>query len=116
MADEVILGMNRADFDATIALITKKPTVDLGNLTYDATNLVLAYTEDGATARSSSTCGTGTATRRYLAAAGASRDVTATADTEAIAYYNLSTTTVGTAKYILLARLGADYVCVWEEC
>lgn len=116
MPDEVILGMNRADFDATIALQNRIPLINLGNLIYDATNLVLAYTADGATARSSTTCGTGTATRRYLAATGSDRDITATTITDAITYYNLSTTAVGADKYILLSRLGADYVCVWEEC
>jgi hypothetical protein len=82
----------------------------------DDTRLILAYTTGGATARSGTTLGKGTATMRYLAVSGTDRVLTATTDTAAIDFYNLAATTVGVNRYIMLLRFGADLICVWEEC
>jgi hypothetical protein len=81
---------------------------------YGDAEVVLAYTTAGATARSGTTLGKGTATLRWLNASGADRTIQTT--TDAVDYFNLASEAVGTARYILLCRLGADWICVWEEC
>lgn len=80
------------------------------------TRLVLAYTTGGATARSGTTLGKGTATLRYLAVSGTDRVITATTDTASFTFFNLSTTAVATNKYLMLLRDGADLLANWEEC
>ena len=82
----------------------------------DPTRLILAYTTGGATARSGTTLGKGTATMRYLAVSGTDRVLTATTDTAAVTFFNLAASVVGTNRYVMLLRFGADLVCVWEEC
>jgi hypothetical protein len=82
----------------------------------DPTRFVIAYTTSGATARSGTTLGKGTATMRYLAVSGTDRILTATTDTTAFTYYNLATSTVGSNRYITLLRHGADLLANWEEC
>lgn len=82
----------------------------------EPTRLILAYTTAGATGRSGTTLGKGTATMRYLAISGTDRVLTATTDTASKDFFNLSTVGVGTNRYIMLMRLGADLVCNWEDC
>jgi hypothetical protein len=82
----------------------------------DPTRFILAYTTAGATGRSGTTLGKGTATMRYLAISGTDRVLTATTDTASKDFFNLSTVGVGTNRYIMLMRLGADLVCNWEDC
>ena len=85
------------------------PQYDQRNL-YDATRLVFAYTTGGATARSGSTVGTGTAAVKYL-------DGNSITDAGYnVDFKNVAGDPVGTGKYVLLLRLGGDFVCVWEEC
>jgi len=71
----------------------------------------LAFTTDGATARSGSSLGSGTA------------DLKAVDDTNAIVdlsrevtFYNWSATAIGANKYIWLMRYGPRFVVISEEC
>jgi hypothetical protein len=82
----------------------------------DPTRLVLAYTTAGATGRSGTTLGKGTATMRYLAVSGTDRVLTATTDTASVDFYNLSTLSVGINRYVMLLRFGDVLVCNWEDC
>lgn len=115
MADEVY-GLNSGDCDAVLKMIGKTPQPASPFETDDSTRLVLAYTTAGATGRSGTTLGKGTATMRYLAVSGADRVLTATTDTADIDFFNLSTEAVGTNRYIVLLRAGADLLCNWEDC
>ena len=115
MADDVF-GFNTGDADELIRMIGKTPQPLNKFDTDDSTRLVLAYTTGGATARSGTTLGKGTATMRYLSDSGTDRVLTATTYTDPVDYYNLSASAVGTNRYIMLLRFGNDYLCVWEEC
>ena len=115
MSDE-IYGFNSGDCDSLLKMIGKTPQPSTAFETDDSTRLVLAYTTGGATARSGTTLGKGTATMRYLAVSGTDRVLTATVDTAAIDYFNLSTTAVAANKYLMLLRFGDVLVCNWEEC
>jgi hypothetical protein len=77
----------------------------------DTTNIYLAFTTGGATARSGSTCGTGTAVLQRIDETNAISAVGNDLD-----FINLATSAVGTNKYILLARVSCRLVCIWEEC
>lgn len=77
----------------------------------DTTNIFLAFTTGGATARSGSTCGTGTATLYEIDDSNALASVGNTFD-----FVNLAQAAVGANKYILLARVSGKLVCIWEEC
>lgn len=114
--DEELVVFTRADSDEIIRHVFNEPSGSphAAMRSYGDAEVVLAYTTGGATARSGTTLGTGTATSRWLSESGANRVITTTSDS--IAYFNLSSTAVGPSKYILLARLGADYICIWEEC
>lgn len=114
--DEELVVFTRADSDEILKFVFNEPSGSSfpAMRSYGDAEVVLAYTTAGATARSGTTLGTGTATLRWLSESGANRVITTTADS--IAYFNLSSTAVGPSKYILLARLGADYICIWEEC
>lgn len=115
MAEEVF-GFGSNDTDALLRLIGKTPHPVSNSEPYDATRLVLAYTVAGATARSGTTLGKGTATMSRLEVSGTDRVLTATVDTEAIDFYNLAATTVGANRYLMLVRFGSELICVWEEC
>lgn len=113
MADDVdLVAFNRPDADQLIKLIgvagstPRQGKVDL----YDATRLVLAYTSGGATARSGSTVGTGTADVKYLSG------TSITDASSSVTFYNLAADPVGSSRYVLLLRLGNKFICVWEEC
>lgn len=114
--DEELVVFTRADSDEIIRHVFNEPS---GNpkpamRSYGDAEVILAYTTAGATARSGTTLGTGTATSRWLSESGANRVINTT--TDQVSFFNLAAETVGTNKYILLARLGADYICIWEEC
>jgi hypothetical protein len=53
---------------------------------------------------------------RYLADSGTDRVLTTASYTDDVDFYNLSTTAVAAGKYLMLLRLGNDYVCNWEDC
>ena len=115
MNDELV-AFSRSDADEIIRKTFLNETFSgfPGPLTANETSLVLAYTTGGATARSGSTLGTGTATRRYLSESGSTRTITTS--TDAITFYNVAGSVIETNKYIMLLRLGATWLCVWEEC
>lgn len=115
MADEVY-GLNSGDCDAVLKMIGKTPQPSLPFETDDGTSLVIAYTTAGATGRSGTTLGKGTATMRYLAVSGTDRVLTATVDTASIDFFNLSTSTVGTNRYLMLLRFGDVLLANWEDC
>ena len=115
MAEEVF-GFNSADTDALLRLIGKTPQPSYATETDDSTRLVLAYTVGGATARSGTTLGKGTATMRYLAVSGTDRVLTATVDTAAIDFFNLASSVVGTNRYLMLLRFGDVLLANWEDC
>ena len=83
MPDEVY-GLSSGDCDATLRLIGKTPQPIAQDIPIDGTRLVLAYTAAGATARSGTTLGKGTAVMYYLAVSGTDRVLTATVDTAAV--------------------------------
>jgi hypothetical protein len=109
MAEEVF-GFTGNDSQALLRLLGGRTITTTEHDTYDATRLVLAYTSAGATARVGTTLGTGTATLRYIVAG------VLTTSSEAYSFYNLSTGAVAAGVYIMLLRVGSDFVCVWEEC
>ena len=109
MAEEVV-GFTPPDAAELIRLIGGK-TFAMNEIdTYDATRLVIAYTSAGATGRSGTTLGTGTATLRYIVAG------VLTTSTEEYSFYNLSTNTVAAGVYVTLLRSGSDWLCNWEDC
>jgi hypothetical protein len=119
------LGIKLATFTATAGSmfsvlgndeLTSGATNVVKVMLTDPTRLVLAYTTAGATARSGTTLGKGTATMYYLAVSGTDRVLTATTDTAAVDFYNLSTVGVAGSKYIMLLRFGDVLVCNWEDC
>lgn len=109
MAEEVV-GFTRPDADALVGLIGGKKFESIPHDIYDATRMVIAFTTGGATARAGTTLGTGTATLRYIVAG------VLTTSSESYSFYNLSSGVVAASKYIMLLRLGSDWICVWEEC
>ena len=115
MADEVY-GFNSGDTDSLLRMIGKTPAVLNAMASDDSTRLVIAYTTGGATGRSGTTLGKGTAVMYYLADSGTDRVLTAASYTTSVDFYNLSTVGVSGSKYIMLLRLGNDYVCNWEDC
>lgn len=115
MAEEVF-GANSHDMDALLRLIGRTPQYQSEFEPYDATRLVLAYTTGGATARSGTTLGKGTATLRYLLKSGTDRIITATTDTTEMDYYNLASSVVGINRYLMLLRFGDVLLANWEEC
>lgn len=115
MAEEVF-GANSEDMDRLLRLIGRTPSPVDSQETSDATRLILAYTTGGATARTGTTLGKGTATMRYLAVSGSDRVLTNTTDTASIDFFNLSSSIVGTNRYVMLLRFGDVLVCNWEEC
>jgi hypothetical protein len=112
--DNTVFGFSESVADELIANLGQKVRVSSYEDSSDATRLVLAYTTGGATARSGTTCGTGTATLRYLAASGATRTITTTSDS--VTFYNVSEMAVGTNRYVMLLRLGGDFLANWEDC
>ena len=115
MAEEVF-GFGSGDTDSVLRLIGKTPQPSYATETDDSTRLVLAYTVAGATARSGTTLGKGTATMRFLAVSGSDRVLTATVDTAAIDFFNLASSTVGTNRYLMLLRFGDVLLANWEDC
>lgn len=113
--DEDLVAFSRPDADEIIRKVLGSNFVGLGeNRTTDDTSLLIAYTTGGATARSGTTLGTGTASKVYTADSGATRTVSTSSDT--VTFYNLAATAVGTNKYIKLIRSGMTWYIFWEEC
>jgi hypothetical protein len=113
--DEDLVAFSRPDADEIIRKVLGSNFVGLGqNVTADDTSLVIAYTTEGATARSGTTLGIGTCSLRYLEYSGTTRTIVTSPDT--YTFYNLAATAVGSNKYIMLLRHGSIWLCVWEEC
>lgn len=106
----------RSDSEEVIRRVLLEPTASPrpAMRSYGDAEVVLAYTTGGATARSGTTLGKGTATSRWLSESGTNRVIQTT--TDEIEFFNVAADTVGTNKYILLCRVGADWICIWEEC
>lgn len=114
MSDKLVFGFDKPDADALIRILSDKPSLPNTEDTYDATRLAVAYTTAGATARSGTTLGTGTATLYYLAVSGS--DLVLTTQAIDVTFYNMSATAVSATKYLMLLRLGDVFVCNWEDC
>lgn len=114
--DQELVLFTRADSDEILKFVFNEPRgSELPSMrSYGDAEVVLAYTTAGATARSGTTLGTGTATHRWIAASGTTRTINST--TDEIPFYNVASATVGTNKYVLLCRVGEDWICIWEEC
>lgn len=81
------------------------------NLPLDSFSFRLAYTAEGATARSGVTVGAGTAVLCHIDATGA-----IITSTEAIDIINVAASAVGTNRYIAVIQLGIRWMVIWEEC
>lgn len=110
-----VIGFNRDDADQLLKKIgvngvtPKRSLVSIN----DATQLRIAYTAGGITARSGSTVGTGSASLRYVD----NSDVLQTESPDrTVTVKNLAATAVGSAKYIMVMRVGNKWFVVWEEC
>lgn len=77
----------------------------------DSSRTILAYTAAGATARSGTTLGVGVADVKYIDNSGVIQDAAMEVE-----YLNVAASAVGSAKYILLSRIGNRLICIWEEC
>lgn len=71
----------------------------------------LAFTTAGATARSGSTLGSGTADLKAVDNTNAIVDLS-----REVTFYNWSATAIGSNKYIWLMRYGPRFVVISEEC
>jgi hypothetical protein len=114
--DNVVYGFDKPDSEALIGMLGTRAVSKNPQDLYDATRLVLAYTAAGATARSGTTLGKGTATLQYLAVSGTDRVITASTDTDPVTYYNLAASVVDPTKYLMLLRCGDVLLANWEEC
>lgn len=116
MPDEVY-GASAPDMDELLKMIGKEKQVHQPfAFDDDSTKLFLVHTTLGATARVGTTLGKGVCRERYLAISGADRVITATSYTEDIEFFNLSSSTVGADKYLMLLRFGDVLLANWEEC
>ena len=115
MSDDVF-GLSEPDVDEVLRIIDAKAKHSDSYAISDTTALTIAYTSGGATARSGSTLGKGTAVKYYLATSGTDRVITICDDTDPVTFYNMSTTAVGSGKYVMLLLHGVDLVCNWEDC
>lgn len=117
MAKEAVVGFKLAEARQLKALIGVQQEDTVGGMSLmgdRSTALSVAYTTSGATARSGTTLGTGTATLYYLAQSGTTR--TLTTQTIDVTFYNMSATAVAATKYVMLLRLGDTWLCNWEDC
>jgi hypothetical protein len=114
--DEELVLFTRADSDEILKFVFNETVADRlpAMRSYGDAEIKLAFTTGGATARSGTTLGKGTATFRWLSESGTDRVINTTS--EEISFFNVAAEAVGTAKYILLCRIGADWICIWEEC
>jgi hypothetical protein len=78
---------------------------------YDPTAFRIAFTAGGATARASTTPGTGTAILCYITEGG-----TIAQEENEITFINMASSAVGTNKYIAVIQLGVRWMVIWEEC
>lgn len=114
--DEELVVFTRADSDEILRHVFNEPSGSphASMRSYGDAEVLIAYTSGGATARSGSTLGKGTATKRWLSDSGTDRILNTT--TEEISFFNLAVDAVAAFKYVILARVGADWICIWEEC
>jgi len=114
MAGDEVWGFSGPVADHILKNVGLTPPTTLPDQTNDLTAMRIGYTTAGATARSGTTLGAGTADIYYLAESGTNRVLTS--EGYDVTFYNLSTTTVGATKYIQLFRHGAEWICNWEDC
>ena len=115
MAEDLVLWQ-RADSDEVIRRVLVEPSgAPFPPMrSYGDAEVIICYTTGGATGRSNTTLGKGTATKRWLSESGTDRILNTT--TDEVSFFNLAVETVGENKYIMLVRIGADWICIWEEC
>lgn len=77
-------------------------------------SLVLGIATSGIPSRIGTTLGSGSVAVRYVSIAGANRTI-ANASYN-ITAYNLASDAVAVGAYVLLARVGAFPIVIWEEC
>lgn len=117
MATEDVFGFTQQDAMALLRLKkTKAAFTPDDQYVDDTTSIRVGYTSGGATARVGTTLGFGTMKIYYAAESGSDRILTASVDTSDLKFYNLSTSAVGTGKYIKVVLWGDIWVCNWEEC
>ena len=114
--DEELVVFTRADSDEILKFVFNEPrgSERPAMRSYGDAEVIICYTTGGATGRTGTTLGKGTATQRWLSDSGTDRVINTTSDS--ITFYNLAVDPVGALKYIMLVRIGADWICIWEEC
>lgn len=90
MAEDLVVWQ-RADSEEVIRRVLVEPSGNSYPImrSYGDAEVVLAYTSGGATARSGTTLGTGTATIRWLSASGSTRTIESA--TDEVTFYNMAT-------------------------
>jgi hypothetical protein len=118
MAEErkEVWGFTASTADALLMKVGVEPNKQIQRDLSDGSRMAIGYTAGGVTARSGTTLGTGTFVQYVLIASGSNKILTASTDTTTRTCYNLSTTAVGAAKYVMLLRWGDCWVVNWEEC
>jgi hypothetical protein len=111
MEDNSTYGFSKPDAESILGLIGGNEIVIPERNPRGDSEIRLAYTTAGATARSGTTCGSGTATLQNISDVG----VIASAS-QNITFYNWVATAVGTNRYILVKPCGPVWVIVAEEC
>jgi hypothetical protein len=111
MEDNNTYGFSKADAQSLLGFIGGSEIVIPERTPRGDGGIRLAYTTGGATARSGTTCGSGTATLQNISDAGAISTAS-----ENITFYNWVTSAVGTNRYILVQLCGPVWVVVAEEC
>lgn len=111
MEDTNTYGFSKPDAESLLSFIGGSEVVIPERTPRGDSGIRLAYTTGGATARTGTTCGSGTATLQDIDDTGeiatASEDIT---------FYNWVSTTVGSNRYILVQPCGPVWVVVAEEC
>ena len=112
--EDPIYGFSAGVADQLLRIIGQTPIVDAANSHNNYTTIAVAYTTAGATGRSGTTLGTGTATLYYFAVSGADRVLTT--QTVDVTFHNMSSGTVAATKFLMLLLVGDVWICNWEEC
>jgi hypothetical protein len=116
-ADNEVLGATRKDWNKIFRVVDHLPgSVSQSSPITEDVGLVLAYTT-GATARSGSVLGTGTATVQSIATATRSDWTTPSGGTWTVDYLNLAAASLA-AGYVILAkeRISGKWLCIWDDC
>ncbi len=111
MEDNNTYGFSKPDAESLLGMIGGAESFTIDRVPRSENGIRLAYTTGGATARSGTTTGSGTATLQDISALGV---ITATSDT--ITFRNWVASAVGTNRYILVQQCGPVWVVVAEEC